>query len=447
MERTKGIRHLEGIDLDKYFRILDELDTFRRTGKVVQVIGLTVEAEGITSQVGEICHIYPGKGFQRISAEVVGFRKDRLILMPYGDMQGIKPGADIEASGRLFTVPVGDGLLGRIIDGFCKPIDGRGPLQVDRYTHINTRVPLATTRPRISRVLTTGIRAIDGFLACGKGQRMGIFAGSGVGKSTLLGMLARNVTSDVNVIALIGERGREVQEFIERDLGPEGLARSVVVVSTSDQPALLRIKAAWVASCIAEHFRDRGLDVTLMMDSVTRLAMAQREIGLSIGEPPAMRGYTPSVFALLPRLLERAGTSASGTITGFYTVLVEGDDLMEPVTDTLRSILDGHIVLSRELAMEGHFPAIDVLASVSRVMESIASEDHRELARRARAVISTYMNARDMINIGAYAPGSNSEIDLSIKLMPKLRQFLAQRPEEKSSFHETILGLASALET
>jgi flagellum-specific ATP synthase len=415
-------------------------------GKVVQVIGLTVEAEGIISQVGEICHIYPGRGLQRISAEVVGFKKDRLILMPYGDMQGIKPGADIEASGRLFTVPVGHGLLGRIVDGFCRPIDGKGQLEVDGYTHIRPTAPLATTRPRINRVLTTGIRAIDGFITCGKGQRMGIFAGSGVGKSTLLGMLARNVTADINVIALIGERGREVQEFIERDLGPDGLARSVVVVSTSDQPALLRIKAAWVATTIAEHFRDMGLDVTLMMDSVTRFAMAQREIGLSIGEPPAMRGYTPSVFATLPRLLERAGTSASGTITGFYTVLVEGDDLMEPITDAVRSILDGHIVLSRELAMEGHFPAVDVLASVSRVMENIASEEHRELARRARTVLSTYLSARDMINIGAYVAGSNADIDDAIRLVPRIREFLIQRPEERSTLDQTLTGLAEALQ-
>lgn len=434
------------VDLSKYIDILEELDTFRRTGKVVQVIGLTVEAEGITSQVGEICHIYPGRGLQRISAEVVGFRKERLILMPYGDMQGIKPGADIEASGRLFTVPVGYGLLGRVVDGFCRPIDGKGPLQVEAYSHIRPTAPLATTRPRISQILATGIRAIDGFITCGKGQRMGIFAGSGVGKSTLLGMLARDATSNVNVIALIGERGREVQEFIERDLGPEGLQRSVVVVSTSDQPALLRIKAAWVATTIAEHFRDIGLDVTLMMDSVTRFAMAQREIGLSIGEPPAMRGYTPSVFATLPRLLERAGTSASGTITGFYTVLVEGDDLMEPITDTVRSILDGHIVLSRELAMEGHFPAVDVLASVSRVMESIATEEHKELARRARSALSTYMNARDMINIGAYVAGSNPEIDRAIQLLPKLREFLVQRPEERSPLDRTLQWLASALE-
>ncbi len=434
------------VDLSKYFEILQEVDPFRRIGRVVQVIGLTVEAEGITCQVGEICHIHPGRGLQRISAEVVGFRKDRLILMPYGDMQGIKPGADIEASGRLFTVPVGNGLLGRVVDGFCRPIDGLGPLKVDGYTYIRPTAPVATTRPRINQVLATGIRAIDAFITCGKGQRMGIFAGSGVGKSTLLGMLARSVTADVNVIALIGERGREVQEFIERDLGPQGLRRSVVVVSTSDQPALLRLKAAWVATTIAEHFRDMGLDVVLMMDSVTRFAMAQREIGLSIGEPPATRGYTHSVFAALPRLLERAGTSAAGTITGFYTVLVEGDDLMEPITDAVRSILDGHIVLSRELAMEGHLPPVDVLASVSRVMENVASEAHRELARRGRALLSTYANARDLINIGAYKAGSNPDIDKAIQFLPRLKEFLIQNPDELSPFEQTLQHLASALE-
>jgi flagellum-specific ATP synthase len=330
-----------------------------------------------------------------------------------------------------------------VIDGLCRPIDGKGPLQTTEQCYLDNSPPSPLGRQRIASPLETGVRAIDGLLTCGKGQRVGVFAGSGVGKSTLLGMIARNALSDVNVIALIGERGREVQEFIERDLGPEGLRRSVVVVSTSDQPPLQRLKGGWVATAIAEHFRDRGHDVTLLMDSVTRFAMAQREIGLAAGEPPATRGYPPSVFALLPKLMERAGTSEKGTITGFYAVLVEGDDLTEPVTDTVRSVLDGHIVLSRRLANDNHYPAIDVLASTSRVMPTITTPEHRELASRVRDVLATHAGAADLINIGAYVSGSNPAIDRAIRFMPRVKGLLRQGAGEKSSMAETLAAMAA----
>src|SRR5581483_56517 len=332
------------IDLEHHVNQVEELNAIRCTGSVLQVVGLTIEAEGIGARLGEVCNVYPRPDAHPIPAEVVGFRNNRILLMPLGVMEGIKPGSEVRATGR--------------------SIDGRGPIEAARRYPTTADSPHPLQRSRIKEVLATGVRALDGLLTVGKGQRMGIFAGSGVGKSTLLGMIAKNTVSDVSVIALIGERGREVREFIERDLGEEGLKRSVVVVSTSDQPALVRLKGAWVATAIAEYFRDRGRDVTLLMDSVTRFAMAQREIGLAVGEPPASKGYTPSVFALLPRLMERAGTSDYGTITAFYTVLVEGDDLNEPITDTARSILDGHVVLSRALATENHYPAIDVLGSV-----------------------------------------------------------------------------------
>jgi flagellum-specific ATP synthase len=365
--------------------------------------------------------------------------------MPFAEIQGIKPGSVIFSSTRQFAVPVGFELLGRVVNGLCSPIDGKGPLAcLGRYS-ISNSAPSPLARKRISEPLQTGVKAIDGILTCGKGQRMGIFSGSGVGKSTMMGMIARNATSDVNVIALIGERGREVHEFIERDLGTSGLERSVIVVSTSDQPALLRIKAAWVATTIAEYFRDQGLDVTFMMDSVTRFAMAQREIGLTVGEPPAVKGYPPSVFALLPKLMERTGTSEKGTITGFYTVLVEGDDITEPITDTVRSILDGHIHLSRDLAAENHYPAIDVLTSVSRIMPSITEREHQQLAGALRDVVATYRSARDLINIGAYVSGSNPQIDRAIRLMPDVNHFLRQRADETVAFEDTLALLRAIM--
>ena len=433
---------LPSVDLSRFHHLLAELDPMRCSGRVVQVIGLTVEAVGLTCQLGEICHILP-QGASRaepVMAEVVGFRDDRVVLMPLGEMAGIAPGNEVVATGAGFSVVVGPQLVGRIVDGLGRPIDGKGPISGRRFG-VGQAPPAALLRQRISQPLPTGVRVIDSVLTCGKGQRLGIFAGSGVGKSTLLGMIARGVEADVNVIALIGERGREVREFIERDLGPEGMARSVVVVSTSDQPALVRVKGAWVATSIAEYFRDQGMHVSFLMDSVTRFAMAQREIGLTVGEPPAAKGYTPSVFALLPKLMERTGASDKGTITGFYTVLVEGDDLQEPITDTVRSILDGHIVLSRELAAENHYPSVDVLASVSRLMSEVAQEEHKQAAGVLREVLATYANARDLINIGAYAAGSNPAIDYALSVMPKVREFLRQPAAQVADYDTTVRAL------
>ncbi|TAK24792.1 MAG: flagellar protein export ATPase FliI [Chloroflexota bacterium] len=430
------------MDLSARVDRVRQLEPIRCTGSVTQVVGLTIEAEGISSRVGEICEIVPGGSSRSIPAEVVGFRDRRVLLMPFGTMDGIRPGTPVRANGGVFGVPVGDELLGRVIDGLGRPIDDLGPITATRRYPTTSDSPHPLQRSRIQDVLTTGVRAVDGLLTVGRGQRIGIFAGSGVGKSTLLGMIARNTESDISVIGLIGERGREVREFIERDLGLEGLKKSVVVVSTSDQPALVRLKGAWVATAIAEYFRDRGRDVTLMMDSVTRFAMAQRELGLAVGEPPASKGYTPSVFALLPRLMERAGTSNTGTITAFYTVLVEADDLNEPITDTARSILDGHIVLSRDLAAENHYPAIDVLGSVSRVMTDVTSPEHRQWAGNVRETMAVYANARDLINIGAYVRGSNPRIDAAIRDMPAVTRFLRQTPDEKSAWDETLTQLS-----
>lgn len=425
------------IDLGKYYRVLRTVATIRPQGRVSQVIGLVIEAEGISAQLGELCLISPEPGLDPLPAEVVGFKNGTTLLMPLGDLHGIRPGSTVQAMGATLLVPVGESLLGRVLDGLGRPMDDMGPVGGER-TNLNGAAPHPLTRAPISEPLPTGVRVVDGLLTCGKGQRMGIFAGSGVGKSTLLGMIAQYATSDVNVIALIGERGREVQEFIQKDLGPQGLARSIVVVSTSDAPALVRVKAAWLATAIAEHFRDRGRHVVFLMDSITRLAMAQREIGLAIGEPPATRGYTPSVFGLLARLIERAGTSDRGTITAFYTVLVEGDDLMDPVADTVRSILDGHIVLSRELASENHYPAIDVLTSVSRVMHLVTDEAHREAAGRLRELLATYARAKDLVNIGAYVKGSDPRVDLALELLPDIRDFLRQKPGECSDFQATV---------
>ncbi|MBN2555718.1 MAG: FliI/YscN family ATPase [Anaerolineales bacterium] len=427
------------VDLTAYEKALEGLSTVRLSGRVVQVVGLTIEASGLDAQIGEVCEI-ASPNSPALLGEVVGFRDNRALLMPLGEMEGIQPGSPIYPQRSVFRAPVGRALLGRILNGLGEPIDGRGPLVGVETMPTQNHAPHPLNRQPIGEPLITGIRALDGLLTCGKGQRMGIFAGSGVGKSTLLGSIARSSHSDVSVIALVGERGREVQEFVDRDLGKVGLARSVVIASTSDQPALVRLSAAWTATTIAEYFRDAGLDVTFLMDSVTRFAMAQREIGLAIGEPPASKGYTPSVFSKLPKLLERAGTGERGTITGFFTVLVEGDDFTEPICDAVRSILDGHIVLSRDLATRNHYPAIDVLHSVSRVMPAVVSKQHLDLAGKVKKLMAIYEKARDLVNIGAYAQGSDPGIDASLQALPSINQFL-QQGLEFTPFEDTLHGL------
>ncbi|MCC6445226.1 MAG: flagellar protein export ATPase FliI [Armatimonadetes bacterium] len=424
--------------MERHFQALRRLDAVSVNGKVSQVIGLVIESLGPPAQIGERCLIHYNRTRPPMDAEVVGFRDNKVLLMPLGEMDGIKPGSEVVATGHALSVPVGRNLLGRIFDGLGRPMDDGPEIIAEGYYPINAVPPHSLKRQRIHEPLQLGIRAIDGLLTCGKGQRMGIFAGSGVGKSTILGMIARNTRADVNVIALTGERGREVRDFIERDLGEEGMKRSVVVVATSDQPALVRLKAAFVATAVAEYFRDQGQDVMLMMDSVTRFAMAQREIGLAIGEPPTTRGFTPSVFALLPRLLERAGTSEKGTITGLYTVLVDGDDMNEPIADAARGILDGHIVLSRDLASRNHYPAIDILNSVSRVMPEVTLPEHREAVGRLRSVLAAYNEAEDLINIGAYVAGSNPRIDYARERIEAVRAFLCQDVEERSRYEETV---------
>ncbi len=425
-------------DFDKYCRVVDAIDPVKLNGKVIQVVGLVVESEGPAVGVGELCYIHSRKMKVPVKAEVVGFRGSKVLLMPLGEMIQVEPKSEVVATGRPLEVKVSSDLLGRVLDGLGNPIDGKGPIVSDEVYSIRNRPPHPLRRERIKEVISTGVRAIDGLLTLGKGQRIGIFSGSGIGKSILLGMIARYTSADVNVIALIGERGREVRDFIEKDLGEEGLRRSVVVVSTSDQPALIRIKGAEVATAIAEYFRDQGLNVMFMMDSVTRFAMAQREVGLAIGEPPATRGYTPSVFALLPRLLERSGASERGSITGIYTVLVEADDMNEPVADTVRSILDGHIVLSRELASAGHYPPVDVLSSVSRLMIDVVDKEHYECANRVRDILVTYRDAQDLVNIGAYVQGSNPKIDYALSMLDKVNSFLRQKIEERAEFTSTV---------
>jgi len=429
-------------DLTKYRRRISELRTVRLAGRVAQVVGLTIEARGLDGQVGEVCEICPTNK-PPLLAEVVGFREDRTLLMPLGDMEGIQPGSPVYPTRSVFRTPVGTALLGRVLDGLGRPIDGRGSLNTTETAPIYNAAPHPLRRQAIAEPLVTGVRAIDGLLTIGKGQRMGIFAGSGVGKSMLMGAIARGSRADVSVIALVGERGREVQEFVDRDLGRVGLARSVVVVSTSDQPALVRLKAAWVATTVAEFYREQGLDVILLMDSVTRFAMAQREVGLAIGEPPASKGYTPSVFSLMPKLLERAGTAERGSITGFFTVLVEGDDFNEPICDAARSILDGHIMLTRDLAARNHYPAIDVLNSISRVMPAVTSSEHRANAAKVRKLMATYEKARDLVNIGAYVAGTDPEIDAALAALPALMGFL-QQGVEFAPFESTMQMMEAA---
>ena len=432
---------------DDLFQRLDAAlaasDLQRRHGRVRDLIGLIVEVTGLEAEVGEVCNIDTGRGRRPVPAEVVGFRAGRTLLMALGDPEGIGPGAPVEATGAPMRVEVSDDLLGRAIDGLGRPMDGLGAPAGTVARAVASSPPDPLSRPRIEDRMTLGVRALDALIPCGHGQRLGIFAGSGVGKSSLLGMIARSTSAQVNVICLVGERGREVREFMERDLGPEGLARSVVVVATSDQPALVRIKAALTATTIAEHFRDQGRDVLLMMDSVTRFAMAQREVGLAIGEPPATRGYTPSVFALLPKLLERSGTSPKGSITGLYTVLVDGDDMNEPIADAVRSILDGHVVLSRDLAHAGHYPAIDVLASVSRLVGEVVTPETRADGNEVRRLMAAYREKQDLIAIGAYQSGSDPLTDAAIAARPHIEAFLRQPVTDFSSAEDADAGLAA----
>lgn len=433
-------------DFANYVKKSKEVDPIQVRGKVTNIVGLIVEGHGPGSSMGGMCEIYSKQMNTSIMAEVVGFREKRVLLMPLGDLSGIGPGSTIIARKSHPSVKVGRELLGRVIDGMGTPLDGLGSLVLAEEAPLYGKIINPLNKKRISEPLDLGIGAINGMLTIGKGQRMAIMAGSGVGKSVLMGMMARHTKADVNVIALIGERGREVKEFIERDLGEEGLKRSVVVAATSDQPALIRIRGAYLATAIAEYFRDKGLDVLLMMDSVTRFAMSMREIGLAVGEPPTTKGYTPSCFAKMPKLLERAGnTSSQGSITGLYTVLVEGDDMNEPVADTVRSIVDGHIVLSRDLAARNHYPAIDVLRSVSRVMNDIVSKDHKKMARKILEFKAVYEEAKDLINIGAYISGNNPQIDTAIKYIEPINNFLKQEIDEKVNIEGSLTMMRKLL--
>lgn len=424
------------VDFSKYQKLKEE-NYFHKLGKVVNVVGLTVESTGPDARLGDICSIFPeGEDARPVMAEVVGFKDKKTLLMPYEAVEGIGLNCLVQNLGVPLSVEVSDDMLGRTLDGLGRPTDGTTLPRGKSYP-VEAMPPDPMSRAIIDEVLTLGVKAVDGLLTVGKGQRIGIFAGSGVGKSTLMGMFARNTKADINVIALIGERGREVREFIERDLGEEGMRRSVVVVATSDKPALERNKAAKTATAIAEYFRDKGKDVLLMMDSLTRFSMAQREIGLASGEPPVSRGYPPSVYAEMPKLLERAGRASKGSITGLYTVLVDGDDFNEPITDTARSILDGHIVLDRKLGHKNHYPAIDVLQSISRCMSQIVDRDHKKLAGKLKTVLATYNEAEDLINIGAYKAGSNPAIDMAIQKIDAVNDFLCQDVDEKFDYGQT----------
>ncbi len=423
------------VDFRKYEQLLEKRYE-KHLGKVVKVVGLTIESIGPDAKLNDMCYIIPKNGGEPLKAEVVGFRDDRVLLMPYDNVEGVGLGSRVENSGAPLKVYASETLLGKTLDGLGQPIDGTQLNRSGSGYSVEAMPPDPLKRQIIDEVLPLGVKAVDGLNTIGKGQRIGVFAGSGVGKSTLLGMFARNTKADINVIALIGERGREVREFIERDLGPEGMARSVVVVATSDKPALIRKKAAQTATAIAEYFRDQGKDVLIMMDSLTRFSMAQREIGLASGEPPVSRGYPPSVYAEMPKLLERAGNAEKGSITGLYTVLVDGDDFNEPITDTARGILDGHIVLSRKLGHKNHYPAIDVLASISRCMSSIVTPEHKKAAGELRNVLATYTEAEDLINIGAYKKGSNKEIDHAVEKIDEVNGFLRQGVYDKFTFEE-----------
>ena len=432
--------------LQQYDDIIEITDPIKLNGKVTDVIGFIIISVGPNVSLGEICKIVDRTGKDICKSEVVGFKEGKVLSIALGDIQNIAPSCQIVSTGKSFSIGVGEKLLGRVIDGFGNPIDDKGEIEFSSVRNSYREPPNPLSRKRIDTPLQTGVRAIDGLLTVGKGQRIGLFAGSGVGKSVMLGMIAKNTNADVSVIVLVGERGREVKEFIEKDLGEEGLKKSVIIVATSDKPSLARIKAAYIGTTIAEYFRDLGKDVVLMMDSVTRFAHAQREVGITIGEPPTTKGYTPSVFAVLPKLLERAGTSTQGSITGFYTVLVDGDDMSDPIADSVRSILDGHIVLSRKIANKGQFPAIDPLQSISRVMPDIVSNDHRSRAMEFNEILSSYNEAEDLINIGAYVKGSNPQIDHALNKIQSLRKFLKQDMNEGANYNETAEHLEKLIE-
>lgn len=429
-----------------YAERIDRAKTVKHYGKVTQVVGLVVESAGPTVSIGRLCNIENHDDGGKIKAEVVGFRDNKILLMPLGPIDGITPGAIVTSTSEQLRVPVGKELIGRVLGGLGQPIDNKGAITSTVTRPINARSIHVLKRRRITKPLRTGIKVFDIMTTVGQGQRMGVFAGSGVGKSVLLGMMARGSSADVNVIALVGERGREVREFVERDIGPEGLKRSVVVAVSSDQPALIRVKGALVATTIAEHFRDQGMNVMLMMDSITRIAMALREIGLAVGEPPATKGYTPSVFAFLPKLLERAGNSETGTMTGFYTVLVEGDDLNEPISDAVRSILDGHVSLSRRLASLNQYPAVDFLDSISRLMPDVCTEEELRLAARVRELVAIYRESEDLINIGAYVKSSNPKIDRAISKIEAINEFFRQGIYEKAVHEQSIARLKEIID-
>ncbi|MGD6775373.1 flagellar protein export ATPase FliI [Sutcliffiella horikoshii] len=435
------------LTIEELLQEIDTMNSYRRYGKVKRVIGLMIESKGPESSIGDVCNIIIHKKKKRIvQAEVVGFRDDHVILMPFTDIQDIGPGCMVEATNNPLEIRIGEELRGKVLDALGKPLNQEEELPVGLGKYPTDQAPPnPMTRPSITEELEVGVKVIDGLLTVGKGQRVGIFAGSGVGKSTLLGMIARNTHADINVIALIGERGREVRDFLERDLGPEGLSRSIVIVATSDQPALMRIKGAYTATAISEYFRDMGYNVMLMMDSVTRVAMAQREVGLAVGEPPTTKGYTPSVFSMLPKLLERTGTNQHGSITAFYTVLVDGDDMNEPIADTVRGILDGHFVLDRDLANKGQYPAINVLKSVSRVMNHIVDNEHKRAAESMREKLSKYYQAEDLINIGAYKRGSSREIDDAIQSYPAIINYLKQEVDDSWKFTDTKKELTNLM--
>lgn len=429
-----------------YSNLIKTAGLYTEMGKIDKIVGMTVEATGITCSMGDVCRILVDETGRRITAEVVGFKENKVLLMPYADTEGIRQGSRVLNTGEKLTLRVSERLIGRTVNALGKPIDGGPPIDGGEPVPIGGVPSNPMQRPEITEIIEMGVRVIDGCLTIGKGQRMGIFAGSGVGKSTLMGMLARNVKADINVIALVGERGREVVEFINRDLGPEGKARSVLVVATSDQPAMQRNKCALTATAIAEYFCKQGKDVLLMMDSLTRFCMAQREIGLSIGEPPIARGYTPSIYAELPKLLERAGNFEKGSITGIYTVLVEGDDTNEPIADTVRSIIDGHIILSRKIAAKNHYPAIDLLSSVSRLMNGIDEKEQLAAASKLRNMMAVYESNIDLISIGAYKSGSNPELDEAVAHMDKINAFLKQAVGEKISYAETVKQLCKIVQ-
>ncbi len=433
------------MDLKGFRAELGAIDTYRHMGKVEKIVGMSIESSGPECNIGDVCRIYAKDMQSFIYAEVVGFQEETVLLMPYTDIEGVGPGSVVDNTGDKLRVKTGEAMIGRIINAIGEPIDGGGEIRYTGSISISGEPTNPLTRPKISEPIELGVKAIDGLLTLGKGQRIGIFAGSGVGKSTLMGMIARKVKADINVIALVGERGREVREFIENDLGPEGMARSVVVVATSDQPAMMRYKCPMTATAVAEYFMSQGKDVLLMMDNLTRFAMANREVGLSIGEPPIARGYTPSIYAQMPKLLERAGCFEKGSITGIYAVLVEGDDTNEPIADTVRGIIDGHIILSRKIAAQNHYPAIDILPSVSRLMSMICDDAHKEAASRMRNLMALYNANVDLISIGAYKTGTNPKLDEAISKIDKINAFLCQKTNESFSLDETIRMLKEAV--